>query len=53
MTQECKPCSENPEVHEWSKLPVYWLSAGMHEFIFWLEVDATDPIIVVEIDKFL
>jgi hypothetical protein len=48
LTQECVPCSEEPQVHQWDShtLPFYWFRAGMHEFIFSSDIEATDPIIV-------
>lgn len=45
MTQECAPCSAGPQVYRTDGLPpIYPFRAGMHEFIFAFELDATGPL---------
>jgi hypothetical protein len=47
MSQECVPCSESPQVFEKMEGPdIYPFRAGMHEFIFWEDLDVTVPMIV-------
>jgi hypothetical protein len=45
MTQECVPCSAEPQVFRADGLPpIYPFRAGMHEFIFSFDLDQTEPL---------
>lgn len=45
MTQECVPCSAEPQVFRTDGLPpLYRFRAGMHEFIFSFDLDQTQPL---------
>jgi hypothetical protein len=45
MTQECVPCSAEPQVFRTDGLPPYYpFRAGMHEFIFAFDLDQTEPL---------
>jgi hypothetical protein len=47
MSQECAPCSAAPQVYQSDGLPpIYSFRAGMHEFIFFVPLDATVPLTV-------
>lgn len=45
MTQECAPCSAEPQVYRTDGLPpIYPFRAGMHVFIFSFPLDQTQPL---------
>lgn len=47
MSQECAPCSAEPQVFvNDGQPPIFPFNAGMHEFIFFVEPDAEEPLTV-------
>jgi hypothetical protein len=50
ISQECAPCSEEPQINDSSHFS--WFRAGMHEFIFMSDLADTEPIIVRLADPF-